>query len=39
MWIFKTGCRLCIIPMAERFPGDEATANGFGRRSLREQES
>ena len=25
--------------MAERFPGDEAAANGFGRRSLREQES
>ena len=24
--------------MAERFPGDEAAANGFGRRSLREQE-
>ena len=25
--------------MAERFPGDEAAAYGFGRRSLREQES
>ena len=25
--------------MAERFPGDEAAANGFSRRSLREQES
>ena len=25
--------------MVERFPGDEAAANGFGRRSLREQES
>ena len=25
--------------MAERFPGDEAAANGFGRRTLREQES
>ena len=25
--------------MAERFPGDEAAVNGFGRRSLREQES
>ena len=25
--------------MAERFPGDEAAANGFGRHSLREQES
>ena len=25
--------------MAESFPGDEAAANGFGRRSLREQES
>ena len=25
--------------MAERFPDDEAAANGFGRRSLREQES
>ena len=25
--------------MAERYPGDEAAANGFGRRSLREQES
>ena len=25
--------------MAERFPRDEAAANGFGRRSLREQES
>ena len=25
--------------MAECFPGDEAAANGFGRRSLREQES
>jgi len=28
-----------ISPMAERFPGDEAAADGFGRRSLREQES
>ena len=26
-------------PMAEHFPGDEAATNGFGRRSLREQES
>ena len=25
--------------MAERFPGDEAAANGFGHRTLREQES
>jgi len=28
-----------LFPVAERFPGDEAAATGFGRRSLREQES
>ena len=27
------------VAMAERFPGDEAAVNGFGRRSLRKQES